>query len=244
MQFYQKGPFYMHQQITSCDETQCFIVAEHFLEFFSDDDKVNSFDRVIMDVARLYDSAVLLGALAASKYILPPVEPRVTFDVDVLLEEADFEAFLNDEIPAEKLAVLQECFETSDSANHSLRHRKTRLYVDFLSAESRPVSTKLMRWVLENREESTNILGFNGYSIGILKPEYIISMKLHRYAKNPRSEKALSDRLDIVKMLKTYHGQTGVIDPEKIRSQLRRREVPYFEKMLEDVDCEMCGGND
>jgi hypothetical protein len=229
----------MHQQITSCDDTQCFIVAEHFLDFFSDDHKINNFDRVIIDVARVYDTAVLVGALAASKYILPPVEPRVTFDVDVLLEEDDFEAFLHDEIPAEKLEVLDKCFETSDSANHSLRHRKTRLYVDFMSAQSRPVSTKLMRWVLENRQEATNILSFNGYSIGILKPEYVISMKLHRYAKNPRTEKALSDRIDIVKILKTYHGQTGVIDPQKIRDQLRRREVPFFEEMLDDVEYEM-----
>jgi hypothetical protein len=108
-----------------------------------------------------------------------------------------------------------------------------------MSAQSRPVSTKLMRWVLENRQEATNILSFNGYSIGILKPEYVISMKLHRYAKNPRTEKALSDRIDIVKILKTYHGQTGVIDPQKIRDQLRRREVPFFEEMLDDVEYEM-----
>ncbi|MBA2882646.1 hypothetical protein HNR65_003000 [Desulfosalsimonas propionicica] len=229
----------MLQQITSCDETQCFVVAEHFLDFFSDDPEVNKFDRVILDVSRVYDTAILVGAMAASKYIQPPVQPRVTFDVDVLLEEADFEAFLEDDIASEKSVVLDQCFETSDSAGHSLRHRKTRLYVDFLSAESRPVSGKLMRWILENREKSTNILSFGGRGISILKPEYIIAMKLHRYTKDPRSEKGLSDRLDIVKMLKTHHGYPHVIDTEKIPTLLRRREIPHFEEMMADVEQEM-----
>ncbi|MFW6283855.1 MAG: hypothetical protein ACOC1H_00515 [Desulfosalsimonas sp.] len=229
----------MLQQITSCDDIQCFVVAEHFLDFFSDDPEVNNFDRVIMDVSRVYDTAILVGALAASKYIQPPVRPRVTFDVDVLLEEKDFAAFLEDDIALEKSAVLDQCFETSDSPGHSLRHRKTRLYVDFLSAESRPVSGKLMRWILENREQSTNILSFGGRGIQILKPEYIIAMKLHRYAKDPRSEKGLSDRLDIVKMLKTHYGYPHVIDTEKIPALLRRREIPHFEEMMADVEQEM-----
>ncbi|MFO7930994.1 MAG: hypothetical protein ACQETG_09975 [Thermodesulfobacteriota bacterium] len=229
----------MQQNIISCGETECFIVAEHFLEYFSEDNEINNFDRVIMDISRIYENAVLMGALGASKYIQPPVEPRVTFDVDVILPKKDFEDFLNDDLPPEKLAVLEEYFETSDSANHSLRHRKTRLYVDFISEGSRPVSTKLLRRILQDPEKTTNTLAFDGHKIGILRPELIISMKLHRYAKDPRSEKALSDRLDIVKMLKTYHGQTDLLDPDAVRSELRRREVGHFEEMLADVSSEM-----
>ncbi|MFP3980364.1 MAG: hypothetical protein ACLFUY_03135 [Desulfobacterales bacterium] len=231
----------MPQQIVSCDQTQCFIVAEHFLEYFSEDHRVNNFDRVLIDIARVYEDAVLMGALAASKYIQPPVEPRVTFDVDIILPAQDFTDFLNDEIPPDKLEMLEALFETSDSTNHSLRHRKTRLYVDFLSEVSKPISAKLVRRVLENPGETTNTLTLNGRSLSILKPELIIAMKLHRYAKSPRSEKALSDRLDIVKMLKTYHQQLEVLNPEEIRAMIHRREIRYFEEMLEDVTCEMCG---
>ena len=232
----------MPQQIISCDETQCFIVAEHFLAYFSEDHRVNNFDRVLIDISRVYEEAVLMGALAASKYIQPPVEPRVTFDVDLILPDRDFNDFLNDDLPPAKREALDTYFETSDSANHSLRHRRTRLYVDFTSSVSRPISAKLLRRVLENPDETTNTLTLDDRSIRILKPELIIAMKLHRYAKDPRSEKALSDRLDIVKMLKTYHRQPEVLDPEQIRNMLRRREVKYFDEMREDVTCEMCGG--
>ena len=231
----------MPQQIVSCDQTQCFIVAEHFLEYFSEDHRVNNFDRVLIDISRVYEDAVLMGALAASKYIQPPVAPRVTFDVDIILPAQDFADFLNDEIPPDKLDMLEALFETSDSTNHSLRHRKTRLYVDFLSEVSKPISAKLVRRVLENPDETTNTLTLNGRSLRILKPELIVAMKLHRYAKSPRSEKALSDRLDIVKMLKTYHQQPEILNPEEIRAMIRRREIRYFEEMLEDVACEMCG---
>ncbi len=230
----------MEQRIISCDETECLIAAEHFLDYFPEDEQINSFDRVIIDVSRVYENAVLMGALAASKYILPPVEPRVTFDVDVILPKKEFNDFLEDEIPPDKLEILDACFETSDSTSHSLRHRKTRVYVDLLSEDSRPVSRKLVRRTMENPDETTNFLVLNGSTIGILKPELIIAMKLHRYAKNPRSEKALTDRLDIIKMLKSFHDRQDLLDPESVRAIIRRREVKYFEEMIEDVACEMC----
>lgn len=230
----------MQQKIVSCDDTQCIFVAEHFLDYFSEDKRVNNFDRVLIDISRVYENAILAGALGASKYIQPPVEPRVTFDVDLVLDQEDFNDFLNDEIPADKLSLLEQYFEPSDSVNHSLRHRKTRLYVDFLSAESRPLSGKLLRHILADPGETTNILVIDGHRMAVLKPELIIAMKLHRYAKSPRSEKALSDRLDIVKMLKSYHGRPDLLDPEGVRAFLRRRQVGYFEEMLADVTCEMC----
>ncbi len=230
----------MIQKISSCDDTQCYIVSEHFLEYFTDDGHVSKFDRVLMDIAKIYGNAILIGAVGASKYILHPVEPRVTFDIDLIVDEPDFEDFLNDEIPEEKRKLLDALFKTSDSAIHSLKHAATGIYVDLLSATSQSVRGKLIRHILSHRQETTNILTLNGCKIEILKPELLIAMKLNRYTKNPRTEKGLADRLDTVKILKSYYHQKDLFDPEKIRMFLNRREIPHLDEILKDVTCEMC----
>lgn len=230
----------IQQTIVSCDDIQCFMVTEHFFEYFSDDTGVTTFDRALLDLSRIYEKAVLIGAIAVSKYVQPPIEPRVTFDIDVILDEKDFEDFLNDEISDDKRQVLETYFETSDSVSHSLKHRKTGIYVDLLSAQSEPVRKKLVRYILENREAATNLLSMNGNRLQIAKPELIIAMKLNRYAKKPRSEKGLADRLDIVKIMKSYHGQKELLDPDKIKAFTTRRENKYLEEIIEDVSCEIC----
>ncbi|MFO7840479.1 MAG: hypothetical protein R6X08_13395 [Desulfosalsimonadaceae bacterium] len=230
----------IQQTITSCDNIQCFLVTEHFFDYFSDDAGITTFDRAILDLSRLYKDAVLVGAIAAAKYIQPPVEPRITFDIDVILPEADFQDFLEDDLPPERREVLESYFQTSDTVNHSLIHRKTGIYVDFLSVPSRPVRRQLIQYILADPEETTNLLGMNAHSIRILKPELLVAMKLNRYAKKPRSEKGLTDRLDVVKLLKSYYEMPGLLHPEKIRPFLNRREVKYLQEILEDVDCEFC----
>ena len=230
----------IQQTIVSCDDIQCFMVAEHFFEYFSDDTGVTTFDRAMLDLARVYDDAVLVGAIAVSKYVQPPVEPRVTFDIDVILDEKDFEDFLNDEIPEARRQILDTYFETSDSVSHSLKHRKTGIYVDFLSVQSEPVRKKLIRYILDNRDAAANLLAMNAHRILIVKPELLVAMKLNRYAKNPGSEKGLADRLDIVKLMKSYYGQTDLLDPDKIRTFANRREAKYLDEILADVNCEIC----
>jgi len=229
----------IQQTIVSCDEIQCFMVAEHFFEYFSDEAGVTTFDRALLDLARVYDDAVLVGAIAVSKYVQPPIEPRVTFDIDVILNEPDFEDFLNDEIPLEKNQILNSYFETSDSVSHSIKHKKTHIYVDFLSVQSEPVRKKLVRHILENPDAATNLLSMDEHRLLIAKPELVIALKLNRYAKNPGSEKGLADRLDIVKMMKSYYGQTDLLDPDKIRAMSNRREVKCLDEILEDVNREM-----
>ena len=230
----------IQQTIVSCDDIQCFMVTEHFFEYFSDESGVTMFDRAILDLARVYDDAVLVGAIAVSKYVQPPIEPRVTFDIDVILGEKDFEDFLNDEIPEGKSQVLDTYFATSDSVSHSIKHRKTGIYVDFLSVQSEPVRKKLIRYILDHTDETTNLLAMNEHRILIVKPELLVAMKLNRYAKKPDSEKGLADRLDIVKLLKSYHGQSELLDPDKIRAFSNRREIKHLEAILEGVNCEIC----
>ncbi|HMA66654.1 MAG TPA: hypothetical protein VKO20_02435 [Desulfosalsimonadaceae bacterium] len=230
----------IQQTITSCDNIQCFLVTEHFFDYFSDDTGITTFDRAMLDLSRLYKDAVLVGAIAAAKYIQPPVEPRVTFDIDAILTEADFREFLEDSLPPEQKEVLETYFRTSDTVNHSLIHRTTGIYVDFLSASSQPVRRQLIQYILADLEETTNLLVMNAHSIRILKPELLVAMKLNRYAKKPRSEKGLTDRLDVVKLLKSYYEMPELLSPEKIRPHLGRREIKYLEEILEDVECERC----
>ena len=228
----------IQQTITSCDNVQCFLVKEHYFDYFSDASGVTLFDRAILDLSRVYEDAVLIGAMAVSKYVQPPVEPRVTFDVDVILDEADFEDFLNDALPPGRRKLLDTYFKNSDTVNHSLIHKSTGIYVDFLSVQSEPVRKQLVRHILENRDETTNILAMDAYQIRIVKPEFLVAAKLNRYAKKPRSEKGLADRLDIVKLLKSYCQQSDLLNPEKIRGLIQRREAGYFDEILEDARCD------
>ncbi len=230
----------IQQTITSCDNIQCFLVTEHFFDYFSDDTGITTFDRAMLDLSRLYKDAVLVGAIAAAKYIQPPVEPRVTFDIDAILTEADFREFLEDSLPPEQKEVLETYFRTSDTVNHSLIHRTTGIYLDFLSASSQPVRRQLIAYILADLEETTNLLVMDAHSIRILKPELLVAMKLNRYAKKPRSEKGLTDRLDVIKLLKSYYEMPELLSPEKIRPFLGRREIKYLEEILEDVECERC----
>jgi hypothetical protein len=230
----------IQQTITSCDNVQCFLVAEHYFEYFKDDTGVSTFDRTLLDIARIYENGILFGATAVGKYVQSPIEPRVTFDIDVILEEEDFDAFLNDSMEKKKRRLLDTYFKDSDTVNHSLIHKKTGLYVDFLSTESGSVRRRLIRYILEKREDTTNLLAMNGHSIRIAKPEILIAAKLNRYAKKPGSEKGLADRLDIVKLLKSYHGKSDLLDPEQIRAISNRREIKHLDAILEDVACDTC----
>lgn len=233
-------PNTIKQTIVTCDDIECMLVAEHFFDYFADDDRVSKFDRVLLDIARLYPTAVLIGAIATSKYIQYPVEPRVTFDIDLILEESDFNDFVNDELPEDKLALLETYFQTSDSLMHSLQHRRTKIYVDFLSLESQPIRKRIVRHILENREAATNILTLGDQRIHIVKPELLLAMKVNRYAKNPKSEKGLTDHLDVLKILKSFRHQSGLLDPDLVRSFLNRREVKLFDDICCDADEEMC----
>jgi len=231
-------PPMIQQTITSCDNVQCFLVTEHYFDYFSDESGITLFDRAMLDLARVYENAVLIGAMAVSKYVQPPVEPRVTFDVDVILDVADFEDFINDALPPERVELLDTYFKTSDTVNHSLIHKSTGIYVDFLSAQSEPVRKQLVRHILENRDETTNILAMGAHQIRIVKPEFLVATKLNRYVKKPRSEKGLADRLDIVKLLKSYCGQSDLLNPETIKGLIHRRETRHLEEILEDASCD------
>lgn len=218
-----------------CDDDRCVLTAEDFQEDGKGDPHADRFNKVLADVARVYANAILVGAVAAAKYIRHPVEPRKTHDVDVLLDEKDFAEFLLDDIPQETLTRLESYFDTSDSANHSMKHRETGVYVDFLSSQSKPIRKKIIRHVLDNREASTHVLLNRGHTIDILKPEYLLAMKVNRYAKNPKTERGLSDRVDIVKILKTLREKKTPIDHDLVKSFLNRSETKIYDALLGDA---------
>jgi len=197
------------------------------------------FNRVISDIAKVYPRAILVGAAAAAQYITHENEPRITYDVDILLEEKDLTDFLEDEIPEETLVTLETYFEDSDSVNHSFKHRETGIYVDILSTENKAIRKKIVRYILENRDKTTNTFQVDGRSIAILKPEFLIAMKLNRYAKGPRSERGLCDRVDIMKMFKALWD--GDIRPDRdiIRLFCNQNEARHLDTILNDVESEL-----
>jgi hypothetical protein len=221
------------------DSARCVIVAETFLDKVSGHSLPDKFSRVISDVAAVYPNAVLVGAVAASYYIRHSNEPRITYDVDILIDEREFIDFLEDEIPDDTLRKMETYFEDSDSANHSLKHRATGIYVDLLSTESKPVRKKTVKYILENREKTTNVLKVGETLIDILKPEFLVAMKMSRCTKSPRSERGLCDRIDIMKVLKTLWDGDKTLDQETIRAFLNRNEIKCFDSILSDVECEL-----
>ncbi len=222
-----------------CGDEKMINVAENFLRGIGGASDTCLFNQVIADVAKVYENAVLIGAIAAAKYIRLDSGPRVTYDVDILIDAADFDNFVKDEIPAGTVVKLETWFEDSDSLNHSLRHRKTGIYVDLLSPKSRPVPKKLFRFILKNRDQATNVIPVGDQWIRVLKPEFLIAMKLNRCTKVPRSERGLSDRIDIIKMLKTFWRKEPSLDHNLIRSMINRNEIVFFQTIIDDVASEM-----
>ena len=229
----------MENDFLICEDDRCVLLAEDFLDNVDEDSKPGRFNKVIDDLSKVYPDAILCGAVAAAKYVRNPERPRETEDIDVLLDEKDFAEFLIDEIPEEKLEKLNAYFDTSDSVNHSLRHKETGIYVDLLSTESNPIRKKISRHVLENREEATHILIGDKHSMDILKPELLLSMKINRYAKNPTSEKGQSDHLDIKKILKTMIEKKIIIENDKINEFLNDREKKILNKIYTEVKKEL-----
>lgn len=220
-------------------DDQCILIAEDVLEDQLAGSIPGQFNRVISDIAKVYPSAILVGAAAAAQYISHENEPRITYDVDVLVGEKDFSDFMADEIPDETVKTLETYFEDSDSANHSLKHRETGIYVDLLSLASKPVRKKIVRHILENRDKTTNTFQVGEQSIAILKPEFLIAMKLNRYSKKPRSERGLCDRVDIMKVLKALWGGEISPDHDTIRIFCNPNETKCYADILNDVESEM-----
>lgn len=229
----------MNKKPVSPGDPELIRLAENFLKNVGGSSVTCMFNQVIADVAKVYDSAILVGAVAAAKYIRLANGPRVTYDVDILIDEGDFSDFVNDEIPRETLLALEALFEDPDSPNHSLKHKQTGIYVDLLSVQSKPVSKKFVRYILEKKEETTNVITVGDQSIHVLKPEYIIAMKLNRCTKSPKSERGLSDRIDIMKLLKTQWRGDSAIDHENVKSMINRNEIKHYESIVNDVACEM-----
>lgn len=229
----------MKQNLLQCDQDRCEVLADDFFANAHGMTRHSRFNNVLADIVKTYPNAILIGAMAAAKYIRFPVEPRMTYDVDVLLPEADFEAFLEDEIPAHTRKKLDSLFEDSDSPMHSLTHRQTGIYVDFLSVQSKPVKKKLIRYILNNPKQTTHLLPAGDEKIQIVTPEILIAMKLCRYNKNLNTEKGLSDRLDIIKILKTLDANCIAEDLAQVRELMNRSEIKRFEQIRQSVASEM-----
>lgn len=229
----------MAQQKIQGNDHGALSMAENFLEKISSPSLSCKINQVIADIIEVYPRAILVGAIAAAKYIHPPNEPRITYDVDIIIDETDFNQFLEDDIPAPTLLKLETHFKNSDSASHSLKHRKSGIYVDILSLASRPIRKKILRHILQHRPEATNLLRIGDQTIQILKPELLLAMKLSRCTKVPRSERGLCDRIDIIKILKTFHADGKPIDHEMVKAHSTRNEIKCYEGILEDVAREM-----
>lgn len=229
----------MSEKYMQANDAQDELFEDEYFHLYHRNQPGSGFNYVLSDIVKVYPNAVLVGAIAASKYIRPPVRPRVTYDVDILLSETDFELFLADNLPEASLKNLETYFLDSDSANHSLKHKSTGIYVDFLSTESTPLKPRLIRHILENRKKTTNILRLSGANIDIVKPEYLIALKLNRYYKIPRTEKGVSDRLDIIKILKTLSLNSIPFSLGGAAEFMGQQELRNFKQIYEDVEFEL-----
>ncbi|MFO7962925.1 MAG: hypothetical protein R6U50_03300 [Desulfobacterales bacterium] len=223
------------QDFLICNDNRCVLLAEDFIPQESAPSVSAKFNKVLADIAKVYPKAVLVGAVAAAKYVRNPNTPRETQDVDILLDEKDFAEFLVDEIPDDTSKRLEAYFETSDSINHSLKHKETGIYVDLLSTESKPIRKKISRFILDHRGDATHVLFGDDHTIDILKPELLLAMKVNRYLKNPNTEKGISDRLDIVKVVKTMAQKQIPLNHDEVKSFLNRYEKSHYDAIIKEA---------
>ncbi len=190
---------------------------------------LSKFDNVIMDIIKVYPNAILIGAVAVSKYLRYPVQPRATYDVDFLVTADDFENFLDDEIPEKKLKILDSLFSDPRSASHSLLHSKTQVDVDLISVQSPPVKKKVVNFILKNTKECIHRLNIRDKVVNVLRPEFVIIMKLHRHVKNPNSKKGISDLLDIMNIITTYINSGESLELSTIEEFTNQREFAKYQ---------------
>ena len=85
---------------------------------------------------------------------------------------------------------------------------------------------------MENRLNTTHLLQDENHSIDILQPELLIAMKVNRYCKNLKTERGLSDRLDIVKIIKTLTDREISVDHDRVRRFLNPVEIKKYNDIL------------
>jgi hypothetical protein len=60
-------------------------------------------------------------------------------------------------------------------------------------------------------------------------------MKVIRYSKDPKTERGASDRLDIIKVLKTMKDRGIAIEHNRVRGFLNRYEITNYDRILEEA---------
>lgn len=129
---------------------------------------------------------VVTGSVASIVY----GEPRVTLDIDVVVEiqAAEVERFLS-AFPSEEFYLpppetVREEARRSDRGHFSLVHHQTGFKADIYL----PGTDSFQRWALEHPRR----VDFRGHSLRVAPPEYVIVKKLEYYLEGG-SDKHLRD---------------------------------------------------
>lgn len=143
--------------------------------------------RTVFDHLQIRHDGVLFGAHAVNAYVEPP---RMTGDIDIMSTDAQGIAEDLRDLLAEKFHIAVRVRSVAQGRGfrvYQLRPDKNRHLVDVRQVDALPES---------NRIED----------VCVVVPSELIMMKLASYAARKHTEKGLTDKVDVVRLLRAFPG--------------------------------------
>ena len=138
---------------------------------------------------------VITGSVASIVY----GEPRLTHDIDLVLEINEFsiqkfiEAFSSSEFYCPPIEIIKTEIKRTERGHFNLIHHETGFKADiYLSGKN-----EFQKWALRNKKE----IQYNNKALYIAPPEYVIIKKLEFY-KEGKAEKHILDIINIFQISK------------------------------------------
>lgn len=141
--------------------------------------------RVVFDHLQIRHDGVLFGAHAVNAYVEPP---RMTGDIDIMSTDAQGVAEDLRDLLAEKFRIAVRVRSVAQGRGfrvYQLRPEKNRHLIDVRQVDELPES---------NRIED----------MCVIVPSELIMMKLASYAARKHTEKGLTDKVDVVRLLRAF----------------------------------------
>jgi len=141
--------------------------------------------RVVFDHLRIRDDAVLFGSHAVNAYVEPP---RATGDVDILSTDAQGVAEDLRDLLAKKFHIAVRIRSVAHGRGwrvYQIRKPKNRHLVDVRQVDALPAIRQIE-------------------GVHVVVPSELVMLKLESYVDRKHTEKGLTDKVDLYRLLRTF----------------------------------------
>lgn len=199
--------------------------------------QIRDFKKAIKDFLEVYPNSVLTGALAIwiGEYYIE--ETRNTVDIDLILNHDNFVEFVTKLQSGEYPREILDKFKDDETNKHQLVHKTLDIPVDILSYV-KPGLNRVSEYVLNDKLLEDIMNDVDRFSnkqddIRIIKPEFLIAMKLRPLAHDALSLEKEGDYLrDIFSMIRYLDKNHELRKLDVINAYLFREDENKLDELL------------